>query len=113
MRQRAADTASRGPMGSGMAGAYMKNPSPTPSGVRLGSSGTLLLPSYFSGLLFRATFPGYFSGLLFRTLVGRADTRRAHEQLLAVREGDVAAVGARGAVLGLEALDEDLGAGQK
>src|SRR5215203_858475 len=33
---------------------------------------------------------------------------RPDEQLLAIREGDIAAIRARRAVLGLEALDEDL-----
>src|SRR5688572_18941236 len=38
---------------------------------------------------------------------------RTDEQLLAVREGDVTTVGACRAVLGLEALDEDLRAGRQ
>src|SRR3954451_15876713 len=43
--------------------------------------------------------------------VGRADAGRADEQLLAVGEGDVAAVRAERAVLRLVAFDDDLGAG--
>jgi hypothetical protein len=51
-----------------------------------------------------------FGRLLFRPLVRSADTRRPDEQLAAVRERDVTPLAAR-AVLGLEALDDDLGAG--
>src|SRR5688572_278143 len=51
--------------------------------------------------------------LLLRTFVRSADARGADEELLAVRERDVTPVGAQRAVLGLEALDEDLRAGQQ
>src|SRR5688572_8183453 len=44
------------------------------------------------------------------SLVRSADARRADEQLLAVREGDVTAVRAVRTVLRLETLDDDLGA---
>src|SRR4029079_2199782 len=48
--------------------------------------------------------------LWFLAFVWSADAGRPYEQLLAVREGDVAAVRAEGAVLGLVALDDNLGA---
>src|SRR6185503_6345612 len=48
--------------------------------------------------------------LLLGTFVWSTGARRTDEQLLAIRERDVAAVGAIRTVLGLEALDEDLGA---
>src|SRR5688572_1508338 len=47
---------------------------------------------------------------LLGSLVRRADTRRADEQLRAILERDVAAVGTERAVLRLEALHFDLGA---
>src|SRR5262245_20014730 len=52
------------------------------------------------------------SGLLFAgipAVTRRARTGGAHEQPLAVREGDVAPVGAVGTVLRLVAVDQDLG----
>src|SRR5688572_22754096 len=103
-RHRAADTASSASTGSATAAAYMKHPSPPPWGARLGFNWDE--PRCLSA-------PVVCVGLLVRAFVGRAGTGRAHEQLLAVREGDVAAVGAGGAVLGLEALDQDLGAGKE
>src|SRR6185503_4742715 len=48
--------------------------------------------------------------LLLGSFVGRARAGRTDEQLLAVRERDVAPVGPIRTVLGLEAFDEDLSA---
>src|SRR5688572_7503249 len=48
--------------------------------------------------------------LVVRPLVGSADTGGSDEEFLAIGERDVTSVGPKRAVLGLEALDEDLGA---
>src|SRR4249919_373208 len=49
-------------------------------------------------------------GPLFLAFVRRASALGADEELLAVLEGDIAAVGAVGAVFRLIAFDDDLGA---
>src|SRR4249919_3749204 len=49
-------------------------------------------------------------GPLFLAFVRRASALGADEELLAVLEGDIAAVGAVGAVLRLIPFDDDLGA---
>src|SRR5437763_14323282 len=55
----------------------------------------------------RQAIPDAYEELWFLAFVGRAGAGRTDEQLLAVLELDVAAVGAVRAVLGLVTLDED------
>src|SRR5687767_1475542 len=104
MRQRAAETASRVECVGIKKTPNFQRPTPKHLGIggwRLG------VGFYCRGRLSDRPFEAL---LLDVFLVRSTDTRRADEQLLAVREGDVPPVGAIGAVLGLEAFHDDLGA---
>src|SRR6187200_331740 len=103
-RQRAADTASSVDV-VGIRGARIPEdpPIPTPE-----NSKATPRPCYRS----RRCFVGNLKRrlLLVGSFVRRARAGRTDEELLAVGERDVATVRSIGAVLGLETLDQDLGA---
>src|SRR6186997_2393545 len=57
----------------------------------------------------RSARPSFAQTLLLGTFVRRARAGRPDEQLLAIRERDVAAIGTIRTILGLESFDENLG----